>query len=179
MKFMLEMLPLAAFFIAYQREGLMTATIVLMVATAISVTVLYVKERKVPMNPLISAILVGIFGGLTLALNDDTFIKMKPTILNLLFAAILIVGVKMGKPPLKYLMQSAINMAEEGWMKLSMRWAGFFVFLALLNEIIWRTQAEAFWVNFKVFGMLPLTLLFLLSQMPLLNKHMVDSDTEN
>lgn len=179
MKFILEILPLAAFFLAYQREGLMVATIVLMVATAISVVVLYIKERKIPVNPLISAILVGVFGGLTLALDNPIFIKMKPTILNLLFAVILVVGVKIDKPPLKYLMQAAIKMTQQGWKTLSVRWAGFFVFLAIVNEIVWRTQSEAFWVNFKVFGMLPLTMLFLLSQMPLINKHTIDNPSEN
>ena len=179
MKFIFEIFPLAAFFITYQREGLMTATMVLMVATAISVAILYAKDKKIPINPLVSAVLVGVFGGLTLALNDDTFIKMKPTILNILFAVILWGGVRMGKLPLKYLMQSALQMTEQGWRSLSLRWAGFFLFLALVNEIVWRTQPEAFWVNFKVFGMLPLTVLFLLSQMPLINKHTIDNPSEN
>lgn len=177
MKFLLEILPLAAFFIAYQKADLMVATAVLMGATLISVGILYLKDKKVPLNPLISAALVGVFGGLTLALNNDIFIKMKPTILNLLFAVILVVGVRMGKPPLKYLMQAAMQMTEEGWRGLSLRWAGLFVFLAVVNEIVWRTQPEAFWVNFKVFGMLPITLLFLLSQIPFIQRHIIDNSS--
>ncbi len=174
MKFLLEILPLAAFFIAYQKTDLMLATLVLMVATAISVGVLYLKEKKIPFNPLISAVLVGVFGGLTLIFEDPIFIKMKPTIINLLFAVILIVGTLLKKPPLKYLMQMAIQMTEEGWRILSLRWAGLFIFLAGLNEYIWRNYPEEFWVNFKVFGMLPLTLIFLLCQMPLIKRHILN-----
>ena len=174
MKFILEILPLAAFFITYNQLGLMKATVALMIATAISVTTLYVIEKKIPLNPLISAILVGLFGGMTLFFDDPIFIKMKPTILNTLFAIILFAGVRMGKPPLKYLMQMAIQLTEEGWQKLSVRWALFFLFLAILNEIIWRTQSEDFWVNFKVFGMLPLSIGFMLLQMPLINRTIIE-----
>ncbi len=179
MKFLLEMFPLAAFFIAYNREGLMTATLVLMIATAISIGIIYLKYRKIPLNPLISAVLIGVFGGLTLFFNDDTFIKIKPTIINLLFAAILLIGVKIGKPPLKYMMQMAMQLTEQGWRKLSINWAFFFMFLAGLNEYIWRSYPEDFWVNFKVFGMLPLTIVFLLTQVPLIKRYMIDDHKQD
>lgn len=179
MKFIFEILPLLAFFVAYNRFGLMEATMVLMVATAISVAILYIKDRKLHASPLISAVLIGIFGGLTLIFKDPIFIKMKPTILNLLFGIILIGGSLMNKPPLKYLMQMAIQMTEEGWKLLSLRWGIFFILLACVNEYVWRSYPEEFWVNFKVFGMLPLTMLFLLTQMPLIQKHIIDNPSEN
>ena len=157
----------------------MVATAALMMATAVSVAILYVRERRLPLTPLLSAVVIGIFGGLTLALKDDTFIKMKPTIVNLLFASILLVGLSINKPPLKYLMQSALHLSERGWRILSLRWACFFIFLAGLNEYIWRSYPEDFWVNFKVFGMLPLTLLFLLTQIPLIQRYIIDNASEN
>jgi intracellular septation protein len=170
MKFLLEILPLAAFFLSYQQAGLMIATLILIIATTLSVTILYIIDRKIPLNPLISALLVGIFGGLTLYLNDPLFIKLKPTIINCLFAAILFIGVAIGKPPLKYLMGMALPLTDRGWRLLSLRWGIFFIGLALLNEYIWRHYSEEFWVNFKVFGMLPLTLIFLITQLPMIQR---------
>lgn len=178
MKLLLEFLPLISFFIAYHQAGLMTATAVLIAATLISITILYLKERRIALNPLISASLVGFFGGLTLILQDDLFIKIKPTIVNMLFATILLGGVYIKKPPLKYLMQVALPMREEGWMKLSFRWGFFFIFLAGVNEVIWRNFSEEFWVGFKVFGMLPLTILFLLTQLPLIQRMAIDEQTQ-
>lgn len=178
MKFFLEILPLGAFFTAYQMHGLMTATLVLMIATTASIGILYIIDKKIALNPLISALLVGIFGGLTLILKDPTFIKIKPTIINCLFAAILIIGVTLKKPPLKYLLQMAITLDDQGWRILSLRWAGLFIFLAGLNEYIWRNFPEDFWVNFKVFGMLPISILFMLTQIPLIQRHMIEEEEE-
>lgn len=175
MKFILDLLPLAAFFIAYQFGDLMTATMAIMVATLFSLIVTYGLEKKIALNPLISGLLVGIFGGLTLALQDDTFIKMKPTLVNLLFAAILLGGMAFFKKPLlKYLLEMAFHLTDEGWNKLTFRWGIFFLFLAILNELIWRNFPEAFWVNFKVFGVLPLTMLFMALQFPLIKRCLIE-----
>lgn len=179
MKTALEFLPLAAFFVAYQLWGLMAATVVLMLGTVLTILIIYLKHRKIPLNPLITAVIVGVFGSLTLLLNDATFIKMKPTVLNLLFAAILAGGMLNGKSLLKSLLQDNLPLTEQGWRILTWRWAGFFVFLAGLNEYIWRHYSEGFWVNFKVFGMLPLTLLFLITQLPLIQRHLIHNTPEN
>ncbi len=175
MKIILDILPLAAFFISYQLGGLMTATIAIMAATSLSLLILYVMERKLSLNPLISGILVGIFGGLTLFFDNAIFIKMKPTLVNLLFAAILIGGLLfLKKPLLKYMLEIAFQLTEEGWQKLTMRWGIFFILLAAVNEVIWRNFSEEFWVNFKVFGMMPLTMIFMLSQLPLIKRHIIN-----
>lgn len=178
MKFLLDIAPLAAFFIAYKTYGLMLATFVLVVATAITILVLYLKNGKIAMNPLITAVIVGIFGGLTLYFNDPLFIKIKPTIINCLFALILFIGVKMQKHPLKLLMGMAIQMSDKGWRTLSIRWGLFFIFLAIVNEVIWRNYSEDFWVNFKVFGMMPLTLLFIMTQIPLMQREIAETHNE-
>jgi intracellular septation protein len=183
MKFLLDILPLAAFFLAYQFGGnlpgyedkrILVATGALIVATLFSLSVTYIKDRKIALNPLISGVVVTLFGGLTIALNNDTFIKMKPTIVNLLFATILLIGLAMKKPLLKYLLEVAVKLTERGWRVLTFRWAIFFIFLAGLNEFIWRTQTEEFWVNFKVFGMMPITILFMLAQWPLFKREMIE-----
>lgn len=172
MKLLLDFFPLAVFFGVYKfGGGLMPATAALIGCTLISLVITYVKERKVALNPLITGVVVAVFGGMTLYLNDTTFIKMKPTIINLLFAAILLGGLVLKKPLLKPLLDAALTMEDAGWQKLTLRWGIFFIFLAVLNEIIWRNFSEDFWVGFKVFGMMPLTLLFMLSQVPLLKKY--------
>lgn len=175
MKFFLDFFPLAAFFVAHKLGGLMVATATLMLCSVVSLAITYLKDRKIAVNPLVSGILVTLFGGLTLALQDDTFIKMKPTLLNLLFAAILAGGLAMKKPLLKPLLSSALQLSDRGWTLLSLRWALFFVFLAGVNEIIWRNFSEDFWVNFKVLGMLPLTLLFMACQYRLITRHSLNS----
>lgn len=123
--------------------------------------------------PLVSGIAVAVFGGITLWLNDETFIKIKPTLVNMLFSVILLGGVIFKKPMLKYVLESALHLTEEGWLLLSKRWGIFFVFLAVLNEIIWRNFPTDFWVNFKVFGMFTCTIIFTLSQLPLMKKYMI------
>ena len=160
--------PLAAFLFGYFTGDLMQATIYLMVATAIATVVLLVVERKVPWMPLVTAAIVGVFGGLTLWLQDETFIKMKPTIVQLLFAAVLLGGLAFGKSLLKPVFGAAWKLSPEAWRTITLRYGLFFVAMAVLNEIVWRTQSTDFWVNFKVFGLLGLTLVFSLAQTPLI-----------
>ena len=127
--------------------------------------------KKIPYLPLTGGILITIFGGLTLYFNNPIFIYLKPTIINIIFALILILGKKFfQKNFLKTLLQNSIQLSEEGWDKLNLRWSLFFIFLAILNELVWRTQTEAVWVNFKVWGILPLTFFFTALQIPLINK---------
>ena len=163
--------PLLAFFIAYSFYDLLTATAALMAATAVALVLALAVERRVPMLPLITAAVVGIFGGLTLYFNDEIFIKMKPTIVQTLMSAILLGGLAFGKPLLKPLMNATWPMDEIGWRRLTFRFAIFFAAMAVLNEIVWRTQSTDTWVTFKVFGLLGLTFLFGMCQMPLLNRH--------
>lgn len=170
--------PLIAFFVAFKLGGLMEATAVLIVVTGVLTGLGYFLTRKIQPMPLVTLAVVGVFGGLTLWLQDETFIKMKPTIILGLFAATLIGGLVIGKPPLKLLMGSALELDEAGWRKLTLRFALFFAATAALNEIIWRTQSTELWVNFKVFGILALNLLFMLTQIPLIKRHQLNSSTE-
>ena len=163
--------PLAAFFIAYKTTDLLTATAALMAASAVAVALSLLGARRVPIMPLLTAAAVGVFGGLTLWLEDDTFIKMKPTIIEALFALILFGGLVFGRPLLKPLMESAWPMDEAGWRRLTLRFAFFFAAMAALNEYVWRTQSDDFWVNFKVFGIMGLTLIYALAQAPLMKRH--------
>jgi len=125
---------------------------------------------------VVSAVIVMVFGGLTIFLHDDTFIKMKPTIIYVLFGVLLLGGLWLKKPLLATVFDSVFDLTEEGWRKLTLRWALFFLALAVLNEVIWRTQSTDFWVNFKVFGVLPLTFIFAALQFPLLQKHATAKD---
>ena len=163
--------PIAVFFIAYVMSDLLWATGALMAATAVALGLSLAIARRVPLMPLITAGVVGVFGGLTLILQDETFIKMKPTIVQTLFAAILLGGLALGRPLLKPLMGTAWSMDDQGWRKLTFRFALFFLAMAGLNEAVWRTQSTDFWVSFKVFGILGLTLLFALAQTPLMRRH--------
>lgn len=163
--------PLAIFFGVYLQFGLMPATGALMAATLMALAVSLVVARRVPLMPVITAAVVGIFGGLTLWFDDDTFIKMKPTIVQAILSAVLLGGLAFGKPLLKPVMGTAWSMDERGWRKLTLRFALFFLAMAVLNELVWRTQSTDFWVNFKVFGLLGLTMLFTLAQVPLMQRH--------
>ena len=174
LRFFLDFSPLAGFFLAYRFSGLLAATGVLMLCTLISLAVIYAWERRVAIMPLVSGSIVTVMGCLTLYLHDETFIKIKPTIVNLLFAAVLLGGLYFQKSMFKYVLGHAMQLREEGWRKLSLRWGLFFLGLALLNECVWRNFSTDFWVNFKVFGMLSLTMLFTLSQLPLIKRYWIE-----
>lgn len=175
MKQLLEFGPLLLFFGVYyladEETAFFSATAVLVVASVITLGISRIMFGKIPMMPLVSTGLIVVFGGLTIALQDKTFVKMKPTIVYFLFAGILTVGIFLKKPFIKYVIGQAIQMRDTGWMALTYRWIGFFVFMAILNELVWRNFSESLWVNFKVFGALPLTLLFGMCQIPLMQRH--------
>jgi intracellular septation protein len=145
-----------------------------MVATVIAVLFSYILEKKIPIMPTVGAAIVLLFGGLTIYFDNDVFFKMKPTIINVLFAAILYGGILINKPLLKYLLGAALKLEEAGWKILTQRWIGFFIALAVLNEIVWRTQSTDIWVNFKVFGILPITFIFTMTQFPLIKKYQIE-----
>ncbi len=174
-KLLIDIGPLAIFFIFYKRSGeIIEAILPLMVATVVAVFASYVLEKKIPIMPTLGASIVLIFGGLSIFFKNEIFIFMKPTIVNIFFAGILYGGVVLKKPLLKYLLGSALILEEEGWNILTQRWIAFFIALAILNEIVWRTMSEDFWVNFKVFGILPITFIFTLTQFPLIKKYQID-----
>ena len=174
-KLFIDIGPLAVFFIYYKVSGdLIDAILPLMLATIISVVISYILEKRIPIMPTLGAGIVVIFGGLTIIFDNKIFIFMKPTIINIIFAAILYGGIILKKPLLKYLLGSALKLEEEGWTILTQRWAAFFIALAVLNEIVWRTMSEDFWVSFKVFGILPITFIFTMTQFPLIKKYQVE-----
>ena len=170
LKLALDLGPLLVFFVANSRFGIFTATAAFMVAIVAALAVAYALTRHLPVMPLVTAAVVLIFGTLTLVLHDELFIKVKPTIIYALFALVLGAGLLVGRPLLSVVFDSVFNLTEPGWRKLTLRWALFFLALAALNEIVWRTQSTDFWVSFKVFGVVPLTLLFAALQYPLLTR---------
>jgi intracellular septation protein len=196
LKLLLEMGPLVLFFFANSRPalfmplvgpllpqaasgekaGIFVATAVFMVAIFAALAVSYALTRHLPVMAMVTAIVVLVFGSLTLVLHDDTFIKMKPTIIYLLFGGILLGGLWFNKPLLAVVFDSVFELTDEGWRRLTLRWALFFLALAVLNEIIWRTQTTDFWVSFKVFGVVPLTFVFAALQYPLLQKYAATKD---
>jgi len=174
LKLALELGPLAVFFVMNARADIFWATGSFMVATLIALSVSLALTRRLPIMPLITGIVVVVFGSLTLYLHDETFIKMKPTIVNTLFGAVLLGGLVFGKALLGYVFDSVFHLTDEGWRKLTLRWGLFFLLLAVLNEVIWRMFPTDVWVNFKVFGIMPLTFLFTLSQLPLINRTTIE-----
>jgi intracellular septation protein len=162
-----------------EHAGIFAATAVFIPAVLIALAVGYGLTRHLPVMPLVTAIIVVVFGGLTLALQNDTFIKLKPTIIYVLFGVILLGGLAFGKSLLGMVFDSVFSLTEEGWRKLTLRWALFFLVLAVLNEIVWRTQSTDFWVSFKVFGVLPLTFVFAAFQYPLLQKYAAPAADES
>jgi intracellular septation protein len=156
-----------------QDRRIFAATAVFIAATLVALAVHYLLVRKLPIMPLVSGVVVVVFGGLTLWLDDELFIKLKPTIVNTLFGLVLLAGLYFGKPLLAIVLDSVFELTNEGWRKLTFRWAMFFFVLAALNEIVWRTQTTDVWVSFKVFGIMPLTIAFALAQTPLLMRHEV------
>jgi intracellular septation protein len=174
LKLVLDIGPLVLFFAANARLGIFEATAVFMGAVLIALAVSYALTRHIAIMPVVTAIIVLVFGGLTLVLHDETFIKLKPTIIYVLFGGALLGGLAFNKPLLGIVFDSVFKLTEEGWRKLTWRWAIFFLVLAVLNEIVWRTQTTDFWVAFKLFGVVPLTFLFGAAQFPLVNKYSIE-----
>jgi intracellular septation protein len=164
--------PLVIFFLVYVGAGLMAATAAVIAASLIGLALAWTLQRRVPLIPLLTAAVVAVFGGLTLWLQDETFIKMKPTIVQALFAAILLGGLALDRPLLKPLLGRMMPpLSDLAWRRFTLRYALFFIAMALLNEVVWRTQSTSVWVTFKVFGLSGLTFLFILTQMPFINRH--------
>jgi intracellular septation protein len=193
LKLVLELGPLMVFFFANARGEwlaekfpmlaelggpLFIATGLFMAATAVALAVSWGLTRTLPLMPLVSGIVVLVFGALTLYLHDEVFIKMKPTIVNTLFGVILLGGLAFGKSLLGYVFHSAFRLDAEGWRKLTLRWGLFFFFLAILNEVVWRNFSTDFWVAFKVWATMPITILFTISQMPLIMRHSLDDEAK-
>ncbi|MDZ7872970.1 MAG: septation protein A [Rhizobium sp.] len=153
---------------------LLIATALFMVATILSLIISKIVFKHLPVMPFVSGIVVLVFGGLSIWLQDDTFIKMKPTIVNTLFGVVLLGGLAFGTSLLGYVFNAAFQLDAEGWRKLTLRWGIFFLFLAVLNEVVWRNFSDDVWVSFKVWGTMPITILFTLAQMPLIMKHSLE-----
>ena len=173
-KFLADFGPLLIFFTIYlsNDHDLKLAITPFIIATIVALLLIYFLEKKIAMVPLLGGILIGVFGGLTLYFDNKIFFYMKPTIINLIFALVLFVGqFIMKKNLLKIFFQKKLELKEEGWKKLNYYWGGFFIFIAILNEIVWRTQTELFWVNFKVWGLMPISFIFIATQVPLINKY--------
>lgn len=171
LKFVIELAPLVVFFVAYAKFGIKPATGVLMVATFASLIAARLAFGRVTTMLMVTTAIVLLFGTLTFLLDDPSFIKMKPTAVNLLFAAALGFGLVTKRPFLKSMLGQAFNLTEMGWRKLTLRWIGFFIAMAVVNELIWRTMSEQAWVNFKVFAILPITAVFMLAQVGLIKRH--------
>ena len=167
----LELGPLVIFFLTNSYKGIFWATGTFMVAVTISLVLSRIIFHKIPIMPLITAVFVLVFGGLTLYLQDELFIKLKPTIVNVLFGTILLGCLTLNQLVFKVLFADAFSVTDTGWRKLQFRWGLFFLFLAVLNEIVWRNFSTDMWVNFKVFGLMPLTLIFSLTTLPILQAH--------
>jgi|SRR5690606_4599737 len=163
--------PLIVFFFVNSRYGIFAATAVFMVATIAALAISYAVNRRLAVLPLVTGVFVLVFGGLTIWLNDELFIKLKPTIVNTLFGMILLGGLAAGRPLLQMVLDSVVELTQEGWRKLTFRWGLFFLFLAVVNELVWRNFPTDTWVSFKVFGIMPITMIFALSQIRLLTRY--------
>lgn len=178
-KMSLELGPLIVFFIANARADIFVATAWFMGAMAVSLILSWAILKKIAVMPLVTGAVVLVFGGLTLWLQDDTFIKMKPTITNVLFGSVLLGGLLFGQSLLKYVFGEVYRLRPEGWSKLTLNWGVFFFVLAVINEVLWRNFSTDFWVAFKVWGIMPITVIFSLSQMSLLNKYAPADEPEH
>jgi len=175
LKLALDIGPLVLFFAANARIGIFAATAAFMAAVLVALAVSYAMTRHIAIMPVVTAVIVLIFGTLTLVLHNDTFIKLKPTIIYVLFGGTLLVGLLLDKPFLSILFDQMFHLTDEGWRKLTWRWVLFFFALAVLNEIVWRNFSTDTWVSFKLFGVVPLTFLFGALQFPLLTKYHPDA----
>ena len=176
-KFVTEFGPLLVFFSFYYRsdKSLEIAIPPFIIATLIALIIVWIMEKKIPMVPLIGGILITFFGGLTIYFNNPVFIYIKPTIINVLFGLAFLFGKFFtNEPILKKMLGKTLQLTDEGWSILNTRWIFFFFSLAILNEIVWRTQTEEFWVNFKVWGLLPITFIFTAFQISLINKYKIN-----
>ncbi len=178
-KFCVDFLPLIGFLIAYYSYGIIPGTIVLMGLCLFAVLVSVIVEKKIPFMPIITAGVVLLFGGLTVYFNDERFIKMKPTIINIILGAILYGALLFKKYPLRKLLGGTIQLKEKGWEILSKRWAFFFIGLAFLNELVWRNVSTTSWVNFKVFGLLIITVVFAMLQSSIIQKYQINPDDKS
>ena len=170
-KLALDLGPLVVFFVANARFGIFVGTAVFMATIVAALAISYAVTRHVAVMPVVSAIVVLVFGTLTIVLHDETFIKIKPTIIYVLFGGTLLGGYIFNKPLLAIVFDAMFHLTEEGWRKLTLRWAGFFLLMAVLNEVVWRTQTTEFWISFKLFGFTPATFVFAMLQYPLLMKY--------
>lgn len=177
-KLALELGPLVVFFVMNGRTNIFVATAWFMGAMVLSLLLSWIILRKIAVMPLVTGIVVLVFGGLTLWLQDDTFIKMKPTITNLLFGGVLLGGLLFGQSLLRYVFGDVYKLRPEGWWRLTLNWGIFFFILAVLNEVVWRNFSTDAWVAFKVWGIMPLTVIFSMTQVPLLNKYAPLPDSE-
>ena len=174
LKLLLDIGPLVLFFAANAKLGIYVATGAFMAAVLIALAISYAMTRHIAIMPLVTAVIVLVFGGLTLILHDELFIKLKPTIIYVLFGGTLVGGLAFDKPLLGMMFDSVFHLRDEGWRKLTWRWALFFFALAILNEIVWRTQTTEFWIGFKLFGFTPLTFVFAALQYRLLLRYATD-----
>ena len=176
-KFVTDFGPLVVFFYFYyySDKNLKIAIPPFVLATVVSLIVVWIIDKKIPMVPLVSGILITLFGGLTIYFDNAVFLYIKPTIINILFGLALLLGKFFtDEPILKKLMGKSLSLTSEGWDLLNKRWVYFFFSVAILNELVWRTQSEEFWVNFKVWGLLPITFIFTAFQVPLINKYKIN-----
>jgi len=171
LKLAIELGPLLVFFGTNAAAGIYAGTAAFMAATLVSLLAAWFSYHKLPIMPIVSGVIVLVFGGLTLYLRDETFIKLKPTIVYTMFAALLVAGLLWKKPMLELLFGPVFTLTEEGWRKLTIRWALFFAAMAVVNELVWRNVSTDAWVSFKAFGFLPLTFLFAIAQVPLMQRH--------
>jgi intracellular septation protein len=178
LKLILEMGPLVAFFVTNWKFGIFPATGVLMACVVVALIVSWVMTKHLPVMPVVTCVAVVFFGALTFLFQDELFIKLKPTIVNSMFGVILLGALAFGKPLLPIVLDSVMRLTDEGWRKLTLRWGIFFFVLAALNEIVWRTQTTDFWVSFKAFGIMPVTIAFALAQVPLIMKYELKDEAQ-
>lgn len=178
LKLALDLGPLLVFFIGNAYFGIFPATAMFMVAVIVSLAIMYAVARRFSPMPIVTGVVVLVFGGLTLLLADELFIKLKPTIVNSIFASVLLAGVLTDRLYIKILFDNAFHLPDPAWKVLTYRWIAFFVFLAILNEVIWRNFSTDFWVGFKLWGVVPISLIYGGAQMPFIMKHQIEAPTD-